>query len=238
VRVKLIRVVITGDLINKPIGTSLSLVARDANLTENDKITIIPVSVLLEITMDLGLAHQILACALLMINITTSTNAVATRINPTGKTFVQEIVRILSVLILEHNIKEEINTKGPNVANLIATHRLLEISTVIKEKLVTTTVTRGSLVVSIAIRDIIIRQDPIHRIHAFRAVRKGDKTIIHTVSISIQTMRQSRSYSKVTTSILTKTSLLNLIHIKPKWIQMHHIDDRIAMSHAYPMVVF
>jgi hypothetical protein len=174
-----------------------------------------------------------------MINITISTNAVATRINPTRMTIVQDLVGILSVLIHVHNIKEEINTKGPNSANLIAIHRLLEISTVIKEKPVATSVTRGSLVVTIAIRGlIVIRQDPMHRIHAGRAVPKGDRTIIQTARVNIQALRQSRSYSKVITSILKEAALLNLMHIKPNWIPMPHIDHRNAMSRAYPMVEY
>jgi hypothetical protein len=228
--------VITGDLINKPIGTPLRLPVTAANLMEIDKIPIDPVSVLLEITMNLGLAYPILACALSMINITTSTIAVATRINPTGMTIVQEIVGILSVLIHVHNIKEEINTKGHNSANLIATQRLLEISTVIKEKLVATSVTRGSLVITIAIRGLTVtRQDSMHRIHAGRAVQKGDRTTIQTGRSTLQAMRLSRSYSKVTTSILKEAALPNLTHVKPRWIHMPRIDHRNAMSRAYLM---
>jgi hypothetical protein len=53
----LIRLVITGDLINIPIATLLRLVATAANLMEIGKITIDQVSVLLEVTMGLVLAN-------------------------------------------------------------------------------------------------------------------------------------------------------------------------------------
>ena len=151
--VKRLRLVITGDLINISIGTPLRLVATAANLMEIDKITIDPVSVLLEVTMGLGLANSNLTCAHLMINITTSMNAVATRINPSKMTIVQEIVGILNVLIHVHNIKGETNTEGPKDANLIATPRLLASSIVIKNTLAAMNPTRDSLTVMIAIRD-------------------------------------------------------------------------------------
>jgi len=234
-----IRLVITGDLINTPIGTPLKLVAMAANHMEIDKITIDLVSILLEVTMCLGLATSNRASTHLTINTTTSMNAVATRNNPIKMTIVQEIVRILSVLIHVHNIKGEINTEGPNGANLIATHRLLEISTVIKDKLEVMTVTRDSLIVMIAISALlVIRQVPIHTIHAGRVVLKDERTIIQIGHMKIRDMRQSKSYSKVTTSILTAATGFNLIHIKQKWTHMLRIDQRNAMSLAYPMVRF
>jgi len=237
--VTVIRLVITGDLTNLPIGTPPRLVAIAANLMEIDKITIDLVSVLLEVTMGLGLAPSNQACAHLTINITTSTNTVATRNNPIKMTIVQVIVGILSVLIHVHNIKDEINTEDANHANLIATHRLLEISTVIKDRPATMSVIRDSLVVKNARTDlIVVRQDPLHRIHPGRAVRKGNRTIIQKDRMDIHGLSQSRSYSKVTTSILTAATLLNLLHMKTKWIHIHRIDQRNVMLHAYPMAEF
>jgi len=233
--------VITGDPINIPIDTPLRLVTTVANLTENGKITIVLVSILLEVTMGLGLAHLNQTCAHLMINITTSTSAKATRNNPTRMTIVQETIEILSVLnhIHIHNIKDEINTEDANHANLIATHRLLEISTVIKDRPATMSVIRDSLVVKNARTDlIVVRQDPLHRIHPGRAVRKGNRTIIQKDRMDIHGLSQSRSYSKVTTSILTAATLLNLLHMKTKWIHIHRIDQRNVMLHAYPMAEF
>jgi len=145
---------------------------------EIDKITIDLVSVLLEVTMGLGLAPSNQACAHLTINITTSTNTVATRNNPIKMTIVQVIVGILSVLIHVHNIKDEINTGAPNGANLIATHHRLAILTVIKDKLEAMIATRDSLAVMIAISGLLVMlQDPIHTIHAGRVVRKGGRII-------------------------------------------------------------
>jgi len=233
--------VITGDPINIPIDTPLRLVTTVANLTENGKITIVLVSILLEVTTGLGLAHLNQTCAHLMINITTSTSAKATRNNPTRMTIVQETIEILSVLnhIHIHNIKDEINTEDANRANLIATHRLLEISTVIKDRPATMSVIRDSLVVKNARTDlIVVRQDPLHRIHPGRAVRKGNRTIIQKDRMDIHGLSQSRSYSKVTTSILTAATLLNLLHMKTKWIHIHRIDQRNVMLHAYPMAEF
>ena len=115
--VKLIQPAITGDLTNIPIGTPPRLVAMAANLMEIDKITIDPVFVHLEVTMGLSLAQTKLACAHLMINNTTSTNAAATRNNPIRKTIVQEMVGMLSVLIHDHNIKGENNTEERNGGN-------------------------------------------------------------------------------------------------------------------------
>jgi len=233
--------VITGDPINIPIDTPLRLVTTVANLTENGKITIVLVSILLEVTTGLGLAHLNQTCAHLMINITTSTSAKATRNNPTRMTIVQEIIEILSVLnhIHIHNIKDEINTEDANRANLIATHRLLEISTVIKDRPATMSVIRDSLVVKNARTDlIVVRQDPLQRIHPGRAVRKGNRTIIQKDRMDIHGLSQSRSYSKVTTSILTAATLLNLLHMKTKWIHIHRIDQRNVILHAYPMAEF
>jgi len=219
--VTVIRLVITGDLTNLPIGTPPRLVAIAANLMEIDKITIDLVSVLLEVTMGLGLAPSNQACAHLTINITTSTSTVATRNNPIKMTIVQEIVRILSVLIHVHNIKGEINTGAPNGVNLIATHHRLAISTVTKDKLEAMIATRDSLAVMIAISGLLVMlQDPIHTIHAGRVVRKGSRTIIQIGLMNILVMGQNRSYSKATTSILTKATLLNLTHIKPKLINI------------------
>ncbi len=138
-----------------------------------------------------------------------------------------------------HNIKGEINTEGPNVANLIATHHRLAISTVIKDKLEAMTATRDSLAVMIAISGhLVTHQDPIRAIHAGRVVRKGDRTIIQIGRMNIRVMGQNRSYSKAITSILTKATLLNLTHIKPKLIQLLRSDQRNAMPHAYPMAGF
>ena len=128
-----------------------------------------------------------------MINITTSTSAKATRNNPTRMTIVQETIEILSVLnhIHIHNIKDEINTEDANRANLIATHRLLEISTVIKDRPATMSVIRDRLVVKNARTDlIVVRQDPLHRIHPGRAVRKGNRTIIQKDRMDIHGLSQ------------------------------------------------
>jgi len=231
--------VIIGDLINTPIGTPLRIVAMAANHMEIDKITIDLVSVLPEATMGLGLETSTRVCAHSTINIITSTNAVATRNNPIKMTIVQEIIGIHSLLIRVHKIKGEINTEGPNGAKLIETHRLLEISNVIKGQLVGMTVTRDSLVVMIAIsRLLVIRQDPIHKIHAGRVVRKDDRTIIQIGRLKIRDMNQRGSYSKATTSILIASTRFNLIHTKPKWIPVLPIDQRITLSHTYPMVGF
>jgi hypothetical protein len=140
-KVTVIRHAITGDLTNIQISTPLKIVKMAANLTEIARIAIDQVSVLPEVTMGLGLATSNRACAHSTINIITSTNAVATRNNPIKMTIVQEIIGIHSLLIHVHNIKGEINTEDPNGANLIATHRLLEISIAIKDKLAVTTVT-------------------------------------------------------------------------------------------------
>jgi len=219
--VTVIRLVITGDLTNLPIGTPPRLVAIAANLMEIDKITIDLVSVLLEVTMGLGLAPSNQACAHLTINITTSTNTVATRNNPIKMTIVQVIVGILSVLIHVHNIKGEINTVALNGANLIVTHHRLAISTVTKDKLEAMIATRDSLAVMIAISGLLVMlQDPIHIIHAGRVVRKGGRTIIQTGLMNIRDMVQNRSYSKAITSILIKATLLNLTHIKRKLTNM------------------
>jgi hypothetical protein len=153
--------------------------------------------------MGLGLATSIRACVHLTINIITSTNIEAIRNNPFKMTIVQEIVGILSLLIHAHNIKDEASTEGPNGVNLIATHRPLEILIAIKDKLAVTTVTRDSLVVMTAIgRLLVIRQDPIHKIHAGRVVRKDGRTIIQIGRMKIHDMKQSGSYTKATTSIL------------------------------------
>jgi len=213
--VTVIRLVITGDLTNLPIGTPPRLVAIAANLMEIDKITIDLVSVLLEVTMGLGLAPSNQACAHLTINITTSTSTVATRNNPIKMTIVQVIVGILSVLIHVRNIKVEINTGAPNGANLIATHHRLAISTVTKDKLEAMIAISGLLV---------MLQDPIYTIHAGRVVRKGGRIIFQISLMNIRVMRQNRSYSKATTSILTKATLLNLTHIKPKLTNMLRSD--------------
>jgi hypothetical protein len=168
--------VITGN----PIDTPLRLVSTIANLTENDKITIVQVSILLEVTMGRSLAHSNQRCVRLMINNTTGTSAMATRTNPTRMTIVPEIVRILGVRIHILNIKSEINTMDLAGTNLVATtHRLLEISTVIKDTSEAMSLTWDSLVVTIERRGLlVVRQDPLHRIHPGRAVRKGNKTII------------------------------------------------------------
>ncbi len=89
-----------------------------------------------------------------MINVTTSTSAMATRNNPTRMTIAQKIAAILSVFIHVHSIKGEINTEDPNGANLVAIHRLLEISTMIKDRPTTITIIRGNLVVTIEIRGL------------------------------------------------------------------------------------
>jgi len=239
VTVTVIRLVITGDPTNIPIGTPPRLVAMAANLMEIDKITIDLVNVLLEVTMGLGLAPSNQACAHLTIKNTTSTNAVATRNKHIEMTIVRVTAEILSVPIHAHNIKGEINTEGPNVANLIATHHRLAISTVIKDKLEAMTATRDSLAVMIAISGhLVTHQDPIRAIHAGRVVRKGDRTIIQIGRMNIRVMGQNRSYSKAITSILTKATLLNLTHIKPKLIQLLRSDQRNAMPHAYPMAGF
>jgi len=223
--VTVIRLVITGDLTNLPIGTPPRLVAIAANLMEIDKITIDLVSVLLEVTMGLGLAPSNQACAHLTINITTSTSTVATRNNPIKMTIVQVIVGILSILIHVHNIKVEINTGAPNSANLIATHHRLAILTVTKDKLEAMIATRDSLAVMIAISGLLVMlQDPIHTIHAGRVVWKGGRIIFQISLMNIRVMRQNRSYSKATTSILTKATLLNLTHIKPKLTNMLRSD--------------
>jgi len=195
--------VIIGGLINTPIGTQLRIVAMAANHMEIDQITIVLVSVLPKVTMGLGLATSIRACAHLTINIITSTNIEAIRNNPFKMTIVQEIVGILSLLIHVRNIKDEASTEGPNGVNLIATHRPLEILIAIKDKLAVTTVTRDSLVVMTAIGGLlVIRQDPIHKIHAGRVVRKDGRTIIQIGRMKIHDIMQSGSYTKATTNIL------------------------------------
>lgn len=115
--VNLIQPMITGDLINKTIGTQLRVIATDANLMVIDKITIDQVNVPLEVTMGLALAHTNLAREHLMINNTTSANAVATRNNLIRMTTVQEMVAMLSVLIHANNIKDKIDTEEGNDVN-------------------------------------------------------------------------------------------------------------------------
>jgi hypothetical protein len=232
-----IQLVIIGDQINTLAGTLLGLVAIAANHMGIDKIPIELVSVLLEVIMGLVPLNQ--ARTHLTITITTSTNAVAPRNNPIKMTIVQGIAGILNVLLHARNIKDEINIEDLNGANLIAKLRLLAIITVIKAKLAVTTVTRDSLVVMIAISGLlVIRKHPIHKIQAGRAVRKGDSTIIQISRMKIRVMKQIRSYSKATTSILTAATLSNLIHINRKWIHMLRIDQRNAKSHACPMEGF
>jgi hypothetical protein len=224
--VELVQPVITGDLINKTIGTPLRMVATAANLMEIDKTTIVPVFVLLETTM--GLAHTNLTCAHLMISNTTSTNAVATRSSPIRTTIVPKMVGMLSVLIHAHNIKGKDNTEARNGASLITTHRLHAIMIVIRDKLAATTALTGHLVVMIVIGVLLtIRQDLIQRIHAGKAVETDNLTRIHKGHMNILAMRQSRSYSKATTSILIEATRLDLRY-------RVRINQRSAMSHAYP----
>src|SRR5215467_7190404 len=88
-----IQLVIIGDLINTPTATPLRLVAIAANHMGIEKIPIELVSVLLEVTM--GLVPLNRTRAHLKSNITTSTNAVATRSNPIKTAIVQAIDVIL-----------------------------------------------------------------------------------------------------------------------------------------------
>jgi len=196
-----IRLVIIGGPINTPIGTLLRIVTIAANHTEIDQITIDLVGALLKVTMDL--VTSIRACVHLTINIITSMNIEAIRNSPFKMTIVQEIVGIPSLLTHVHHIKGEANTEDPNSVNLIAAHLLLEILIAIKDKLAVTTVTRDSLVVMIATGSpLVIHQDPIHKIHAGRVVRKNGRTIIQISRMKIHDIKQSGSYMKVTTSIL------------------------------------
>jgi len=193
VKVTVICHVIAGNLTNIQIGTPLKIVAMAANPMEIARITIDQVNILLEVTMGLGLAPSNQACAHLMVKITTSTNAVATRTNHIGMTIIQVTAEILNIPIHDHNIKAGVNIEGPNNANLIATIDSLVVMIVISGHLVT-------------------RQDPIHIIHAGRVARKGNLTIIQIGLMNIREMGQNRSYSKATTSILTKTTLLTFLH--------------------------
>jgi hypothetical protein len=61
--IKRIRLVITGDLINTATNTPLRLVTTAVILMEIDKITIDPVSALLEVVIDPGLANSNPTCA-------------------------------------------------------------------------------------------------------------------------------------------------------------------------------
>jgi hypothetical protein len=151
---------------------------------------------------------------LINIQIGTPLKIVAMAANPmeiARMTIVQVTMEILNIPIHVHNIKAGINTKGPNDANLIATRDRLAVSTVIKGKLVIMIATVDSLVVMIVISGhLVTRLDPIHIIHAGRVVRKGNTTIIQISLVNIRDMLQNKSYSKATTSSLTKATLLNL----------------------------
>lgn len=101
--------------------------------------------------------------------------------------------------------------------------------TVIKDKLAATTETPGHLVVMIAISVLLaIRQGLIPRNRAGKTVLREDMTSIQIGLMNILAMRQSKSYSKATTSILIEATLLN-----PRY--KIRINQRNAMSHVYPM---
>jgi hypothetical protein len=148
------------------------------------------------------------------IRIGTPLKIVAMAANPieiARMTIVQVTAGILNIPIHVHTIKAGINTEGLNDANLIATHQRLAVSTVIKDKLATMTTKVDSLAVLIVISGLLVTlQDAIHIIHAGRVVRKGNITIIQISLVNICDMGQNKSYSKATTSILTKATLLNL----------------------------
>jgi hypothetical protein len=67
---------------------------------------------------------------------------------------------------------------------------------------------------------------------------KGDRIIFQIGLLNIRVMGQNRSYSKAITSILTRATLLNLTHIKPKLIRMLRSDQVNATPLTYPMAGF
>jgi len=195
--------VITGETTSIQSSTPLKIVAITANLTEIARIAIEQESVLLKVTMDLGLALSNRACALLMSSNIMKTNAEATRTNPTRMSIVQVTAEILTIPIHVHNIKAGIHTETHNDANLIATLDRLVVSTVIKDKLETMTETVDSLAVMIMISGhLVMQQDPIHITSVGRVDRQGNMTILQKSPMNLHDTEQKRSYSKATMSIL------------------------------------
>jgi len=193
-----------------------------ANLTETARIAIDQLSVLPEVTMGLGLAPSNQVCAHLMIRSTINTNAVVTRINFIGMNINRIIAEILNIPIHVHNIKVGLHTEGHKPAIMTVTVDSLAVMIVIKDKLATTTATVDSLAVMIVINGHLVKHLVlIHIIHAGRAVRLDNMTIMQESPLNLIDTVESRSYSKATMSTLTQTTLPNHALVKTELIWTH-----------------
>jgi len=212
--------VITGGTTSIQINIPLKIVAITANLTGIARLTTDRVNVLLVAILGLALSNR--ACATLMSSLTMSTNARATRrTNPGRLDIVQVTAGMLNILTHVHNFATGINTEALNDANLIAT--------------------ADSLAVTIAISGrFVTGHDLIHGTHVGRVAQQVNLAIVRAGPKHLRGVRQTRSYSKATTSILMQATLLSPSRAKPA--VMHILPSRHrqrnAMSHAFPMAAY
>src|SRR6266849_5592235 len=186
-----VRATITGIAISIQINPPLKIVAITASLTGIARTTIETVSVPLKVTMGLDPAPTNQVCAVLMISVTMNSSTRVTRIVLRGPTLLQVTAKTLSSQAHAHHIATGNNTEAINEMNSIATLDRLVIPIVTGDHLAT-----------------------------LRATSTAGNLEVMIVINGHFTTGQNVNYSKVITSILTRSTLLSPPRLEPRAIQM------------------